>query len=115
MTTMVFFLFIMPLSKTTLSKFKQRLLLSDTIQSYSLTVIPCSNCVRYSRRCVILNAKSQRCGECIRCGSKCDTLQASLSDLESLRLEEECLKLERDLAFEAAMAGLERVYVLEKR
>jgi len=77
--------------------------------------MPCSNCVRYSRRCVILNAKSQRCGECVRRGSKCDALQASISDLESLRLEEERLKLERDLAFEAAMAGLERVRVLEKR
>jgi hypothetical protein len=71
--------------------------------------MPCSNCARYNRRCVILNTKSQRCGEYIRRGSKYNALQASISDLESLRLEEERLKLERDLAFEAAMAGLERV------
>ena len=105
----------MPFPKTSLSKFKQRLLLSDTIQSYSLTVMPCSNCVRYNRRYVVLNTKSQRYGECVRRGSKYNALQVSVSDLESLRLEEERLKLERDLVFETVIAGLERVCVLEKR
>ena len=76
--------------------------------------MPYSNCIRYNRRYVILNTKSQCYGECVYCGSKCDTLQVSISDLESLRLEEERLKLERDLVFEAVIAGLERVCVLEK-
>jgi hypothetical protein len=46
---------------------------------------------------------------------KCDALQVSVDDLQSLRLEEERLKFERDTAFEAAMAGLERVRELERR
>ncbi|TVY12475.1 hypothetical protein LARI1_G009627 [Lachnellula arida] len=77
--------------------------------------MPCSNCNRYHRRCVVLNGKSQRCGECVRRGAKCDALQASIDDLQDLRLEEERLKFERDTAFEAAMAGLARVRELELR
>ena len=105
----------MPPSTSKTSKYKQRILLFETIQSYGLPVMACSNCTRYHRRCVVLNTKSQRCGECVRRGSKCDALQASVSDLENLRLEEERLKFERDTAFEAAMAGLARVRELELR
>jgi hypothetical protein len=46
---------------------------------------------------------------------KCDVLQTSIDDLQALRLEEERLKFERDMAFEAAMAGLARVRELEAR
>ena len=76
--------------------------------------MPCSNYIRYSHQYIILNTKSQQYGEYIRRDSKCDTLQISISDLESLRLEEERLKLERDLVFETIIAGLERVHILEK-
>ena len=64
---------------------------------------------------MVLNEKSQRCGECVRRGVKCDALQTSVDDLQSLRMEEDRLKFERDMAFEAAMAGLARVRELELR
>ena len=88
--------------------------MSDTIQSYSLTIIPYSNYIRYSRYYIILNTKSQRYGEYIRHDTKYDAFQVSVSDLENLYLKKERLKLERDLAFEVIIAGLERVYILEK-
>jgi hypothetical protein len=100
-------------SKTT--KYKQRVALAETINSYGSPAMPCSNCVRYHRNCVVLNEKSQRCGECVRRGVKCDALQTSVDDLQSLRMEEDRLKFERDMAFEAAMAGLARVRELELR
>lgn len=97
-------------------KHKQRLLLSDLIKDYGDSPkMPCSNCVRYNRQCVVLGDRSQRCGECVRRGTRCDALQASVNDLQSLRLEEERLKLERDAAFESAMANLARVRELERR
>ncbi|KAK0101600.1 hypothetical protein ONS95_008629 [Cadophora gregata] len=100
-------------SKTT--KYKQRIALAETINSYGSPSMPCSNCIRYHRNCVVLNEKSQRCGECVRRGVKCDALQVSIDDLQSLRMEEDRLKFERDMAFEAAMAGLARVRELEQR
>ena len=105
----------MPLPNSKVSKYRQRILLSETIQAYGSDNMPCSNCSRYGRRCVVLNDRSQRCGECVRRGARCDVVQASISDLENLRLEEERLQFERDTAFEAAMAGLARVRVLELR
>jgi hypothetical protein len=51
----------------------------------------------------------------MRCGSKYNTLQASVDDLQNLRLEEKRLKFERDTAFEAAITGLARVQELEYR
>ncbi|KAM0133375.1 hypothetical protein ACHAP3_005898 [Botrytis cinerea] len=102
-------------STTKVSKYRQRILLSETIQAYGSDSMPCSNCSRYSRRCIVLNDRSQRCGECVRRGARCDVVQASVSDLESLRLEEERLQFERDTAFEAAMLGLARVRALELR
>jgi len=97
------------------TKYKQRIILSETIRSYGSPSMPCSNCVRYQRRCVVLQHKSQRCGECVRRGVRCDAFQASVDDLQNLRLEEDRLKYERDTAFEAAMAGLTRVRELELR
>jgi hypothetical protein len=97
------------------TKYKQRVALAETINSYGSPAMACSNCGRYHRNCVVLNEKSQRCGECVRRGVRCDVLQTSVDDLQNLRLEEERLKFERDMAFEAAMAGLARVRELEAR
>ncbi|CAG8971363.1 hypothetical protein HYALB_00006912 [Hymenoscyphus albidus] len=96
-------------------KYKQRILLFEAIQSYGSKIMPCSNCRRYNRKCFVLNNKSQKCGECVRRGVRCDALQSANDDLQSIRLEEERLKFERDMAFEAAMAGLARVRELEQR
>ena len=103
----------MPPTTSKTLKYKQRILLFETIQSYGLPVMACSNYTCYHRRYVVLNTKSQRYGECVRRGSKCDALQASVSDLKNLRLKEERLKFKRDTAFKAAIAGLARVHELK--
>ena len=77
--------------------------------------MPCSNCVRYKRECVVLESKSQRCREYVCHGSKYDALKASVKDLSNIRREEERLKFECDVAFKAAMAGLAKVRELELR
>jgi recombinational DNA repair ATPase RecF len=49
----------------------------------------------------------------MRRGSRCNAFQASVGNLQNLRFEKERLKFERDMVFEAAIAGLGRVRELE--
>ena len=96
-------------------KYKERLVLAEHINSHGTITMPCSSCQKHGRVCVILNEKSQRCGECVRRGAKCDVAGISPQSWEALHREEARLKFERDRAFEAAIEGLAWVCRLEKQ
>ena len=95
-------------------KYKQRILLSEVINSYSFPTMPYSNYIQYYYYCVVLNSRSQRYSKCIRYSIRYNALQVSVSNLQNLRLEEERLKFKWDTAFEATIVGLARVRELKR-
>ncbi len=79
-------------------------------------MLPCSACAKSKVACVVLDSKSRRCRECIRCGFSCyDISSIPAKSLNTLIKEEEKLKLERETAFKVAVESIARINRLQKQ
>lgn len=61
--------------------------LADHINTLGVEMLPCSNCEKKDRTCVVSDG-SGRCGECVRRGVKCDVEGIPASEWRTLDREE---------------------------
>lgn len=71
-------------------KLKERIVLSLRIAKSGIEMFPCSNCEGRLQKCYVsVDAKSKRCGNCVKRGLSCNVDSPSVSDWASLERAEE--------------------------
>jgi hypothetical protein len=95
-------------------KHKEHDRLARRVELLNLEMIPCSFCEKYSMKCLAA-PESSCCSECVRRGRKCDIEGIPVGDWDSLEREEERLRIEKEITFQAVQAGLACIQRLEKQ
>jgi hypothetical protein len=95
-------------------KHKEHDRLARRVELLNLEIIPCSFCKKHNIK-YLAAPESSRCSEYIRRGRKYNIEGIPIGDWDSLEREEERLRIEKEITFQAVQAGLACIQCLEKQ
>jgi hypothetical protein len=95
-------------------KYKEHDRLACRVELLNLEMIPCSFCKKHNMK-YIAAPESSRCSEYVCRGRKYDIEGIPIGDWDFLEREEEHLRIEKEITFQAIQAGLACMQRLEKQ